>query len=138
MNTFDIVLGIIILSVVLFISYKYRKEIKKKIVERIERNSIKIPNATYTDRSGKEHTEDIVIKRSLIPFIGDWLRIYPVVDEDDNLNKINLIFGGRKNLIKLLVILGIIGLIFLAFYEIFNSYEALKNTCEPYLNIIGK
>ncbi len=137
MNTFDIVLGIVLIIVVGFILFKFRKEIKKRIIEMIEKNSIKIPNATYTDRKGNQITEDIVVKRSLIPFIGDWSRVYPPLDEYNRINKVNLIFGGKKNLIKLLVVLTIIGLILFAFYEIFSQYDTLKTACEPYLNLMG-
>jgi hypothetical protein len=108
---------------------------KRKIQERIERNGVKIPNVTYTDKKGIEHTEDIVLKRSNLPLIGDWSRIYPPIDEEGKIKWINLIIGGKKNLIKLIVVLGIVAMILFAFYEIFYQYEALKEICEPMLNI---
>ncbi len=101
---------------------------KRKLQERIEKNAVKIPQISYEDKEGK-HTEDIVLKRSKLPYIGDWSRIYPPLDEDGKINWINTLFGGKGNLIKLLIILGIVGMILLAFSQIFSEYEALKSVC---------
>ncbi len=88
---------------------------RKKVQERIEKNAVKIPNLTYRDSKGKEHTEDIVLKRSGIPLIGDWARIYPVEDENGKPLWANIFFGGKKNLIKLLAIMGILFLLYTMF-----------------------
>jgi len=109
------------------------KNIKKKLQERIEKNGVKIPSISYMDKDGKERTEDIILKRSNMPLVGDWSRIYPPVNEDGSWNTINFIFGGKKNFIKLLIILGLIAMILFAFSEVFNQYEYLKSVCEPIL-----
>lgn len=137
MNTFDIILGIVILGVVGFLIFKFKDKIRRGLQQRIEENSVVIPNLTYGDRKGKEHTEDIVVKRSLIPLVGDWARIYPPVDEYGKPNWVNIIFGGKKNLIKLVIMLFIITMMLLAFFDIFTQYEILKTACEPYLNKIA-
>lgn len=85
---------------------------KKWMQDRIEKNAVKIPNITWEDKKGEMHTEDIILKRSRLPLIGDWERINPAVNEDGSWNKINLIFGGRKNLIKLLLIMAFLTMLY--------------------------
>lgn len=117
------------------------EKLKQKIQKRIEENSVKIPDVSYKKRIGRDKngkpeykiiTEDIVLKRSLLP-LGDWQRIYPILNEDGSLNIINLVFGGKKNFVKLLIILGIVGIFFIAYKEIAMAYSALREICEPYL-----
>lgn len=113
----------------------------RKLRERLERNSAKVPDVSWTDNSGIVHTEDIVVKRSKLPLIGDWSRIYPIVKEEEtgiwykDINWINAIFGGSKNFIRTMITLAIIGAFLLGYYDVFNSYEALRQSCEPFLNI---
>jgi hypothetical protein len=122
------------------------EKFKKTIQERIERNGVKIPNITWTEKVGKDelgnpkyitHTEDIILKRSTLPLIGDWMRIYPVLNEDGKTNWINLLFGGKKNLVRLLIILGLVAMMLFAYYEIFNQYGALREMCNPLLEMRG-
>jgi hypothetical protein len=101
---------------------------KENLQKRIEKNAIKIPNVSWIDKNGV-HTEDIVIKRSKMPLIGDWARIYPPLDENGKINWINTIFGGYKNFIKVLLMLGIIALFILGYYDVFTQYELLQETC---------
>ncbi len=124
--------GVIILAIMIF---SRKDKLKDSLQKRIEKNAIKIPEATWIDKKGEVHTEDVIIKRSNIPLIGDWSRIYPPIDEEENINWMNALFGGKKNLIKLIVILVIVGLIMLGFREIFSNYEALRTICEPYLSL---
>ncbi len=109
---------------------------KENLQKRIERNAVKVPDVTWTNKDGRIFREDVIIKRSRIPLIGDWTRIYPPLDEYGKIKWINTIFGGRKNFTKLLIVLGIIGLILLSYYEFFNQYSSLRESCEPFLNII--
>lgn len=102
------ILFFIILAGVIFLTLKKRKKLQKMT----EENTVKIEGISYKDKSG-EHTEDILIKRSRLPFLGDWKRVYPIYNEDDTINKINWIFGGKKNLIKLVVIIILIILVYL-------------------------
>ena len=111
------------------------ENLKQKLQERIERNAVKIPNISWVDKEGKIHTEDIVIKRSRFPLFGDWSRIHPPVNEDGSWNFINLIFGGKKNFIILLIILSIVTMILISFKDIFVQYGALKKLCEPFFNL---
>lgn len=86
------------------------KSFKKIIQRRIEKNTVK---STLTWRSfGEEITEVVLLKRSKMPLIGDWGRIYPPINEDGSLNLINLLFGGKKNFIRLVIIIGILTLIY--------------------------
>lgn len=100
--------------------------IKEKLQERIEKNAVK-SEMSWTDKKGKTHTEEVYLKRSRMPLIGDWARIYPPVDENGNWNWINLIFGGKKNFIKLLAIFAIVLMVLFAFNEVFSSFELFKN-----------
>lgn len=95
--------------------------------KRIERNAFK-SNLTWKDKKGREHTEVVYFKRSQIPFIdfGDWARIYPPVNEHNKISWTNLIFGGKKNLIKLLIVSGIVAVVLLEFNHLFNYINYLE------------
>jgi hypothetical protein len=99
---------------------------KSRLQSRIERNAVKV-NLNWTDTEGNVHDEEVILKRSRVPLIGDWARIYPPVSESGSINWTNTIFGGRKNFIKLLIVLGIVGFTFLAFKDIAIAYETLRN-----------
>lgn len=66
----------------------------------------------------------------------EWRQIYPAVDEVTmKVNWTNLIFGGKKNLIKLLLVAGIVILVFLQFDTNFKLIEYYQRVCEPVLNL---
>lgn len=100
------------------------EKFKERIQQKIEKNSVK-SNLIWTDKEGQVHEEEVILKRSQLPLVGDWGRIYPPVNEDGSWNIINLIFGGRKNFIKLLIILGLIAIVFYGFYDILAQCKAL-------------
>jgi len=105
---------------------------KEKLKERIEKNAIK-SQLTWTDKKGIVHTENVILKRSRLPIIGDWARIYPPVNENDKINWANTIFGGRKNLIKLLITFGVLIIIGLGYWEQVKNVEVLLNN--PCINL---
>ena len=80
------------------------ENLKTKLLDRIERDAVKSEMTYRPTKNAKQITETVYIKRSKLPIIGDWARIYPPVNEDGTWNLTNLIFGGRKNLIKLLFV----------------------------------
>jgi len=100
--------------------------LKENLQRKIEKNSVK-SIMTWTDKKG-DHTEEVIMKRSNTPLVGDWQRIYPPINEDGSWNWINTIFGGKKNLIKLIMVLGIMAMILFAFNEVFNGIEAFRST----------
>jgi len=100
---------------------------KEKLQRSIQANAVK-SDLSWKDNEGNIHTETVLLKRSRIPLLGDWIRIYPPVDEYGNINWMNLIFGGRRNIIKLLFIGIIVALVLLQFREIFNYITTLKET----------
>ena len=115
------------------------EKFKANLQKKIEENAIK-SELTWKDKEG-EHTDIVYLKRSKLP-LGDWGRIYPPVDENGKINKINLIFGGKKNFIKLLIYFIIIALFFLAYGEIAHQYSVLRNmscvqTCIENLRVIS-
>ena len=126
------------------------KKIKENWQKKIERNAIKLKGVTYITRKGIKLlnkgvpysqlpkktivTEDIIIKRSVLP-AGDWGIIKPPIGEDGKLSLTNLIFGGWRNLIKLIAILIIIGFVFIQFKENFDMIEALK-AANQFCNIV--
>lgn len=83
---------------------------KNRLKNKIEKNAVK-SNLNWTDGEG-EHSEEVLLKRSKTPLIGDWGRIYPPVNEDGSWNLMNLIFGGRRNFIRLVIIFGMLSLIY--------------------------
>lgn len=115
------------------------KKIKENWKKKIERNAFK-SILTYINREGikmlnegtpienlpedTKVTETVYIKRSLLP-LGDWARIYPPIKENGKIDLINLIFGGKKNLVKLIIILGILGMFFVQFYDNFQEIKRL-------------
>lgn len=100
--------------------------LKKDFKNRIEKNAVKSV-MSWEDSEGNIQTEVVYMKRSRIPIIGDWGRIYPVVNEDNTWNIMNLIFGGRRNFIKLAIIVGLIGLLFYGISDIFHQCEVVAN-----------
>lgn len=95
--------------------------------KRIEKNSVKVPNLTWTDGGGNVNSEDIYLKRSRIPLVGDWGRIYPPIDENGKVNWANLIFGGKQNFFKLLLIMIILALIFYQFTSLLGASHEYLN-----------
>ena len=93
------------------------ESLKEKLQQKIEKDAVKsILNG-----------EVVYMKKSRLPLIGDWARIYPPVNEDGTWNIPNLLFGGWKNLFRLFFILALAGMILFAFYEVFQSFEAFRS-----------
>ncbi len=90
---------------------------KEWLRRRIERDAVK------SELNG----EIVYLKKSRMPLIGDWGRIYPPINEDDSLNGVNIIFGGHKNLLKLMIILAIVGMVYLQFAEIFRYVDSITS-----------
>jgi hypothetical protein len=113
------------------------EQLKLRIQERVERNTYK-SQLSWEDKQGNQYTDEVLLKRSRIPVIGDWGRIYPPITEKGNIHWVNLIFGGWKNLFKLAFILGIIALFIFGYIEAYQNYNALINdTCvKTCINII--
>ena len=101
---------------------------KEKLKEKIEKNAIKSKLA-WTDKEGIVHEEEVILKKSNLPLIGDWARIYPPINEDGSINWTNLIFGGRRNLVKLLMIFGIIVIVGLGYWELIKNIDLMQSNC---------
>jgi len=90
--------------------------LREKMLERIEKNSIAV------DVDG----EKIYLKKS--GNLKEWRVIYPPVNpETMKWNWINLLFGGKGNAIKTLVIGILATLLAIGVYDIVNSYNAVMN-----------
>ena len=101
--------------------------LKERLKERTEKNAAKV-ELSYTDKNGEFITEIVYLKRSTLP-LGDWKRIFPAVNETNNkINWLNTLVGGKKNAIRLLIILGVALLAFLAYHEIASQYNILANS----------
>lgn len=102
----------------------------KKIMQRkIEVNTVK-SELTWKATGGKLKTETVLLKRSKLPVLGDWGRIYPPVNEDGTWNIMNLVFGGKRNLIKLIILCAIIGLLLYGISEILSGCRVItENPC---------
>lgn len=86
------------------------EELKKTLQEKIETNAVK-SEMTWTKSNGEQVTEQVYLKRSRIPLVGDWARVYPPLNEDGSWNIVNLIFGGKQNFWKLVGIMFILFLL---------------------------
>lgn len=102
------------------------EKLKLSLMKKLEENSVK-SEMEWKDVKGESHKETVYMKRSRLPLVGDWTRIYPPVNENGKWNKINLIFGGRTNFIKFLMFLFIVILFFVAYKEIALQYSNLAN-----------
>ena len=104
--------------------------------KRIERNAFK-STLTWTDKKHREHTEVVYFKRSQIPFVdvGDWARIYPPIKEDNTISWVNFIFGGKKNLLKLILVGSIVAVTLIEFSNLFTHIEYLESTCAQIIQI---
>ncbi len=72
---------------------------------------------------------------SWIPILGkkmeEWSQIYPAVDEETmKINWINLVVGGKRNLMKLLIVFGIAGMVFMQLDELFRVLEQAVECCD--------
>lgn len=85
---------------------------KDKLLERIEKNSIKV----------NVGEEKIFLKKS--GMFKDWHVIYPPIDPDTGkINWINLLFGGKANAVKVFIIGIITLLLVLGVYDLVSSYN---------------
>ena len=80
--------------------------LKQKIQARTEANAIKSTLTWHKIRKNNgvvvsdiPITETVYLKRSRTPILGDWGRIYPIVDENGNWVIGNFVFGGRRDCI---------------------------------------
>jgi hypothetical protein len=112
------------------------EKLKQKLLERIERDAMKSECTYRPTKNSEPITETVYMKRSKMPLTGDWQRIYPPVNEDGSWNFINLIFGGKKNLIRLIFIGALIAMVLFGFSELFNYIDYLKGLIPPEI-IIG-
>lgn len=91
----------------------FNEGLKRSIFEKTAKNTIE------SELEG----ERVLMKYGGLPGLKDWHRIYPPVIEVDNKLKwipINLVFGGRRNFVRLLYI---IGFILIAFYGVSNLFH---------------
>lgn len=75
---------------------------KDKIKERTYKNA-EVLNLSYKDKKGNTKTEEVILKKSN-SFLGDWRKIHPIINKDNSINIMNLIFGGWRNAVKLTLI----------------------------------
>lgn len=102
------------------------ENLKERLKQKIEENAVK-SELTWYDKKGNPSTEIVLLKKSRVPILGDWSRIYPPIDEEGNIKWVNLIFGGWKNLIKLIIVLAIVGMVLWQFKE---NYTLLGKAVE--------
>ena len=117
---------LIVGAVAIFGSLLYPIIFRRKVLANFER-TIKKSTFNWKDKKGVEHSEEVLFKKSKMPLVGDWGRVYPPINEDGSTNWVNLIIGGRKNLIKLLMIIAIVGMVILQF---FDNYALLGKAVE--------
>ena len=62
--------------------------------------------------------ETVYLNKSKIPFMKGWQVIHPIYDESGKINLANLLFGGKDNLVRLIILMLAISMIFYGFYDI--------------------
>ena len=99
--------------------------LKNTIKKKFEENTIKNNLTWYWN--GEAHNEVVYLKRSRMPFVGDWARVYPPVNlENNKWNIINLTIGGFKNFIKLIFFLSIVALFVYQIHLLGTQNEMLR------------
>lgn len=94
------------------------EKLKDKLMKRIERNAVK----SYIGG------EKVYLKKGGL--LKEWGQIYPPVNEDGTWNIPNLVFGGKRNLIRLLIYIIVIAILGFAIIEGYGNYTALlENPC---------
>lgn len=111
------------------------EKLKKGMLDRIERDAVESEMTYHPTRNSEGITETVYMKRSKTPLTGDWQRIYPPVNEDGSWNIINLIFGGKKNLYRLICVSGVIAMVLFGFKELFNYIQYLEGLIPPQILI---
>lgn len=92
------------------------ENLKTKMMARIERDCVK------STLDG----EEVLMKKSKLPLVGDWGRIYPPVNEDGTWNLRNFVFGGKQNFWKLAMFIAIIVMVYWQFNIFINYIEYLR------------
>ena len=109
---------------------------KERYIERLKKKTV------ISELNGEKVYLSKGSALSWIPFgIGkymrEWSQIYPAVDEETmKVNKLNLIVGGVRNLVKFGIITIIIIMVFLQFKENFAIIDYYREVCKPILNIV--
>lgn len=94
------------------------ENLKKDIHSKIAKNTI------VSNLNG----ETVLMKYGGFPGMKDWHRIYPpVIEVDGNLKwvPVNLIFGGRRNVVRLLYLILFAGIVFYGISSLFHSCTLL-------------
>ncbi|MFW6130177.1 MAG: hypothetical protein ACOC56_03260 [Atribacterota bacterium] len=110
-----------------------RMSLKQKIQERIEKDAV------VSEINGRK----VVLKESAGIFeifpkeikdkFKEWKEINPIINEDGRVNYINLIFGGWRNLITLLIILFIVGMYLMQYFQALHLITELQDNCVKYM-----
>lgn len=106
---------------------------KESMQRKIEKNAVKSEldgEEVYLGRTAGVY--------SLIPFLGkkmkEWHQIYPPVNEDGTWNLPNLIFGGKRNLVKFITLVLIVALAFTTFFTMkFEMQDRVDILCNQYV-----
>lgn len=94
------------------------ESLKQKFKARLEKRVIE------SDLDGRK----IYFSKSRIPILGgEYTEVHPPVNEDNTWNIMNLLFGGWRNLVKLVIVLAIAGFVLLQFKQNFAHIEYLEN-----------
>ena len=59
----------------------------------------------------------------------EWSQVYPPINEDGTWNIPNLLFGGKRNLVKLLALGIILAMVILQFIDNFNLLNQAVECC---------
>lgn len=81
----------------------------------------------YIEAKDLPEKEKVYLRKSL----GEWQIIRPIKDENGKINKSNLLFGGKNNLIILIIAICIILFTIWAYREDITQYQSLiKRLCD--------
>ncbi len=97
--------------------------LKQSILDNIEKNCVK------SELDGKE----VYLKKSKMPILGgEWKEIHPPINENGSVNWMNFLFGGWRNLVRLILIFILIGMVIAQFYQNYDLLGKAVDCCNLY------
>lgn len=104
------------------------EKFKRKYLEKLKRKTV------ISELNGEKVYLSKGSFLSFLPGIGknmrEWNQIYPAVDEETGkINWVNLLVGGKRNLVKLILFAILVTLVFLQFNELFRISKQAIECC---------
>lgn len=94
-----------------------------------------IGNQTHKDKMNPQikkvevDGQAVYLRNSNIPLIGGWGVVHPIKDDNNKIVWVNLIFGGKANLFKLIIIFLLVASVLYGIYDYKQQVQVLLDQC---------